>query len=145
MYLTTCMNQILNKIINKYEGSFFCCSFFFFHCCPDQPLRNCFVYYYKKCSWHFFNQVFMPFRWKIWNVRCSRPSKMVFKNTLYHLAEPFRIPARILPKHSPCYGNTMTLLRDFNLTCFDDKKMQDFIHREYKSSFSQNKKMMSIL
>jgi len=39
----------------------------------------------------------------------------------------------------------MTLVMDFHLTCSDDKKMQDFIHREYKSSFLQNQEMMSIL
>lgn len=30
---------------------------------------------------------------------------------------------------------------DFCLTCSGDKKMQDVIHREYKSSFLQNQKL----
>lgn len=34
---------------------------------------------------------------------------------------------------------------DFHLTCSDGKKMQIFIHREYKSSFLHNQKKMPIL
>lgn len=52
--LTTCMNEVLYKIINKYEGSFFL----------SRPTSiNCIVYCYRKCfSTFFFNLVFMTFR-----------------------------------------------------------------------------------